>query len=463
MRTYRKLLIPALVVGASLLVPAATAEAKVFVNGDESQAHETLQEAIAAVGDAKVAKFTLDSETESGGAQIPVGVNYTINGDGSAVLKGGIKVLINAPSDETTVLTIDGVVMDGGGGGTAISSDTTKQKSGETPSKLDLTVKNSTIRNFGDQGSQKALYINNAQKALIDGVTFENNNSKDYAVDFNLIGVKDAEITVSNSTFTGTNAKTWLVKVAQRCGEGDDPSDITCNENTRATVKKLTVSNNTFDFDAPSYGGDVVLGATAARVSGWQFPAEVTAGSTDAQIGISNQVLIAKRLPVLEAGKSGVVVPDDIDKAVFSSDTAASTALAIGDTFTPDVYLQTSAGRVELADVLNPEAKSFKSSDDKVATVDENGVVTAVAEGKATITATYGDQTLEWTVTVKKSMDVTPPATDDTSDDTTSTTEPVDNVENPQTYDGSMMFVIAGIISALGLAGAGIGLGKESE
>ena len=60
-------------------------------------------------------------------------------------------------------------------------------------------------------------------------------------------------------------------------------------------------------------------------------------------------------------------------------------------------------------------------------------------------------------------MDVTPPATDDTSDDTTSTTEPVDNVENPQTYDGSMMFIIAGVISALGLAGAGVGLGKESK
>ena len=462
MRKYSKLLLPALIVGGVLFTPANVAEAKVVYNGVE---HNTLKEAITAAGDAETATFTLKSDTESGGAQIPVGVNYTINGDGSAVLKGGIKVLINAPSDETTVLTIDGVVMDGGGGGTAISSDTTKQKSGETPSKLDLTVKNSTIKNFGDQGGQKALYINNAQKALIDGVTFENNSSKDYAVDFNLIGVKDAEITISNSTFTGTNAKTWLVKVAQRCGEGDDPSDITCNENTRATVKKLTVSNNTFDFDAPSYGGDVVLGATAARISGWQFPAEVTAGSTDVQIGISNQVLIAKRLPVLEAGKSGVVVPDDIDKAVFSSDTAASKALEVGKTFAPDMYLQTSAGRVELGDVLNPKELTFKSSDEKVATVDDKGVITAVAEGEATITATYGDQTLEWTITVKNSLDPTPSVDEDkpTDDGNVETTEPVETIDNPQTYDGSMMFVIAGIISALGLAGAGIGLGKESE
>ena len=37
MSKYHKLLLPALVVGASLLVPAATAEAKVIVNGDEGK------------------------------------------------------------------------------------------------------------------------------------------------------------------------------------------------------------------------------------------------------------------------------------------------------------------------------------------------------------------------------------------------------------------------------------------
>ena len=110
--------------------------------------------------------------------------------------------------------------------------------------------------------------------------------------------------------------------------------------------------------------------------------------------------------------------------------------------------------------MLNPEKLTFASDNDKVATVSEDGTVTATGEGVAKITATYGDQTYTWTVTVKNNMAVTDP---ETGGDETDTTEPVENVENPQTYDGSMMFIIAGVISALGLAGAGVGLGKESK
>lgn len=462
MRKYSKLLLPALVVGGVLFTPNV-AEAKVSYNGAE---YDTLKAAITAAGDAQEATFTLTSDTESGGAQIPVGVNYTIDGDGN-VLKGGVKVLVDAPSDETTTLTIDNVVMDGGGSGTAISSDASKQKSGQTPSKLDLTITNSTIQNFGNTNDgSKAMYINNAQKALIDNVTFKDNESENYAIDFNLIGVKDADITVSNSTFTGTNAKTWLVKVAQRCGEGDNPGDITCNDDIRATVKKFVVDNNT--FDSTTSMGQVMIGASAAPDYSDEFPVIVKANDGNDVVVATNDTFLGFGFPKkfnVPAGQSGTLIPTTDDKATFSTETTEPTALEVGKTFTPDMYLQTSAGRVELADVLNPAELTFTSSDDKVATVDDKGVVTAVAGGEATITATYGGQKLEWTVTVKESLDPTPSVDDDKPADTgdTETTEPVENVENPQTYDGSMIFIIAGIISALGLAGAGIGLGRESE
>ena len=41
----------------------------------------------------------------------------------------------------------------------------------------------------------------------------------------------------------------------------------------------------------------------------------------------------------------------------------------------------------------------YVSSDDSVATVDDNGVVTAVGSGTATITASYNDASCEWTIT----------------------------------------------------------------
>ena len=65
-------------------------------------------------------------------------------------------------------------------------------------------------------------------------------------------------------------------------------------------------------------------------------------------------------------------------------------------------------GRTQsLGIVCNPENTTddinveWTSSDNKVATVDENGVVTALAEGTAVITAKVGDKTASVTVTVK--------------------------------------------------------------
>lgn len=55
----------------------------------------------------------------------------------------------------------------------------------------------------------------------------------------------------------------------------------------------------------------------------------------------------------------------------------------------------------ELKCVISPEADiSYESSDTSIAQVDENGTVTAIAEGRAKITASCGDMTAEATVNV---------------------------------------------------------------
>ena len=70
------------------------------------------------------------------------------------------------------------------------------------------------------------------------------------------------------------------------------------------------------------------------------------------------------------------------------------------------------ADRATLVITFNPELPSntkikWESSNPKVATVDENGIVTAVGTGKVTITATSedGGHTAKCTITVKKQVE----------------------------------------------------------
>lgn len=74
---------------------------------------------------------------------------------------------------------------------------------------------------------------------------------------------------------------------------------------------------------------------------------------------------------------SAVVIPSPVKSVTVTPSTAA---LVVGDT-------KTLTAEVLPADATDPTI-TWTSSDDKVASVDENGKVTAVAEGKATITAT---------------------------------------------------------------------------
>ena len=485
MRTYRKLLIPALVVGA-LFVPSTVAEAKVEYNEKE---YDTLQEAIDVAG-ANEATFTF-KEDEASDARIPVGANYTINGAG-CTLTGTITVDAGEGRDDVadkeTHLSINSLRMDGNSTkGWAIDSKNQKT----TPNDLYLTVTNSSISNYKSKG----MYLTNAKELTINNVTFTNNATVeqdkvkgDYTVDLNLIGVQDAKVSISNSTFVGEVGGNAPIKVTQRGyaddimtdipyyyntkGTGDDKKATTPTGNPAASIASLTIENCDFSAVADGSKGDVALGSSpndkgagekagTARLGSSNFPVEVKAGDTPIDIyvrGSADQEAAGTNAKfAVEAGKTGVMIP-----AGGETFTAGEKefALEVGKTHKLAVYLQTATGKVELADVLNPEKLTFASDNDKVATVSDDGTVTATGEGVAKITATYGDQTYTWTVTVKSNMAVTDP---ETGGDETDTTEPVENVENPQTYDGSMMFIIAGVISALGLAGAGVGLGKESK
>lgn len=488
MRTYRKLLIPALVVGA-LFVPSTVAEAKVDVSveGGQTSHYDTLSAAVAELGATKATITFTENETGDNAKDvtIPAGADYTIDGAGKA-FGGTIKA--EATGGQATHLSINDLAMDGGGSkGMAIISQNQDTK----PNDLYLTVTNSSISNY----TKKGVYLTNAKELVVNGVTFKDNATieqdkiqGDYTLDLNLIGVQDVRVSVANSTFIGEVGGNAPIKVTQRGyaddimtdipyyynteGTGDDEKATTPTGNPAASIASLTIENCDFSAVADDSKGDVVLGSSpndkgagekagTARLGSSNFPVEVKAGDTPIDIyvrGSADQEAAETNAQfTVEAGKTGVMIPAGGE--TFTAD-EKEFALEVGKTHKLAVYLQTATGKVELADVLNPEKLTFASDNDKVATVSEDGTVTATGEGVAKITATYGDQTYTWTVTVKNNMAVTDP---ETGGDETDTTEPVENVENPQTYDGSMMFIIAGVISALGLAGAGVGLGKESK
>lgn len=465
MSKYHKLLLPALVVGASLLVPAATAEAKVIVNGDEGQVHETLQEAIAAVG-ATEATFTFTKD-ETGNVTIPVGAKYTIEG-ADHTLNGTITA--DAKSEGETHLTVNGLTMDGGG---TLNWAIDSQNQETTPPRLYLTVTNSSIQHYKSKG----VYLTNVQQLVMDNVKFNDNATTeqtkingDYALDVNLIGIQDATISVTNTTFKGYSGGNAPIKVTQRGGiddvmpdipyyynikvEGDHKVPTTPTGKPAASIASLTIENCDFTDVTGNSKGDVIIGSSpnadgTARSSASQFPVRVVAsadkpvklyvrGTTKQEDDGTNTKVEVTDTPLVQLDEYVLQSPDkDI-------------ALAVGGEHLLTYYF---GNRGE--DVLNAPAVTLTSSDESIATVDETGRIKAVKAGTAVITATYDGGSYEWTVTV------TDPAAD--GGEATDTTEPVDNVENPQTYDGSMMFIIAGVISALGLAGAGVGLGKESK
>lgn len=473
MRTYRKLLIPALVVGA-LFVPSTVAEAKVDVSveGGQTSHYDTLSAAVAELGATKATITFTENETGDNAKDvtIPAGADYTIDGAGKA-FGGTIKA--EATGGQATHLSINDLAMDGGGSkGMAIISQNQDTK----PNDLYLTVTNSSISNY----TKKGVYLTNAKELVVNGVTFKDNATieqdkiqGDYTLDLNLIGVQDVRVSVANSTFIGEVGGNAPIKVTQRGYEDDIMTDIPYyyvdgepTGNPAASIAGLTIENCDFSAVTGNSKGDVALGSSpnadgTVRLGNSNFPVKVTAGETPIDIyvrGSADQEAADTNAQfTVEAGKTGVMIPAGGE--TFTAD-EKEFALEVGKTHKLAVYLQTATGKVELADVLNPEKLTFASDNDKVATVSDDGTVTATGEGVAKITATYGDQTYTWTVTVKSNMAVTDP---ETGGDETDTTEPVENVENPQTYDGSMMFIIAGVISALGLAGAGVGLGKESK
>ena len=186
---------------------------------------------------------------------------------------------------------------------------------------------------------------------------------------------------------------------------------------------------NTSGFEKPNLQVTVVANTTLENVSldnGWTWTEPQT------KVIVGGQIAFAKKdnemAPVYIEGKS---VP--ANKLNLSLKTVN---LEVGDTVT----LKATVDPENTTDQL-----AWSSDESKVATVDENGKVTAVGAGKATITAKAGNQTARCEVTVYKVDSNISAPTIDTSKPVDSVTVGINDEELQKNISDTLTSIVNGI------------------
>ena len=424
----------AFLIGFFVVMPSVNA--KTTVNEQE---YDSLEDAIKAVGSAEATfKLTGDEVGDAKTINIPAGANYTIDG-GNFTVNYSFK--LDATSAENSTLKVMNLIMDGNGTlGMAINSQEQEYK----PNELTLSVINSTIRNYTNKG----FYLTNVKNLLVDNVKFNDLATTeqtwyqgDYALDVNLIGVQDAEITIKNSTFAGHSGGNAPIKVTQRGGFDDINTDVKYypqgHSNEPASIKSLIVENCDFTGVTGNSKGDVIIGSSpnddgTARTSATAYNYKVVAKE-----GTTTEVYTRSTKEAEESGANKPVVVEagsplmQLTNYVLNSDDS-NIDLEVNKTYQLNYYFGDKG-----ATIVNAPTVTFRSSDDSIVSVSSDGVLTAKKAGTATIYATYDSGEYNWQVNVVKA-----------TEEGTST----ENVENPNTSDGVLLFLGLTIVGFAGVA-----------
>ncbi len=423
----------AFLIGFFVVMPSVNA--KTTVNEQE---YDTLEDAINAIGGVEATfKITSDEVGNAKTINIPAGANYTIDGGNFTV---NYSFNLDATSAENSTLKIMNLIMDGNNSlGMAIKSQNQTTK----PNELTLSVTNSTIRNYKEKG----LYLTNIKNLLVDNVKFNDLATTtqtwctgDYALDVNLIGIQDAEITIKNSTFAGKSGGNSPIKVTQRGGFDDINTDIPYysvgHSNDPASIASLVVENCDFTAVTGNSKGDVIIGSSpntdgSARTSATLYDYKVVAKE-----GTTTEVYTRSTKEAEESGANKPFIVEagsplmQLTNYVLNSDDS-NIDLEENKTYQLSYYFGDKG-----ATIVNAPTVTFRSSDDSIVSVSSDGVLTAKKTGTATIYATYDSGEYNWQVNV-------------VADNETVAGE---EVENPNTSDGVLLFLGLTVVGFAGVA-----------
>lgn len=203
--------------------------------------------------------------------------------------------------------------------------------------------------------------------------------------------------------------------VAVSAGEADITASVTDSE--MSAVCKVTVKVAAKDITVPDNldvklndGNETTVEATVSPADATDV--KVSYASTDEAVATVDK---DGRVQVLQPGECDIVTTlTQEGKKVVEKKTHIKAFYEVeGITLDKTEGILTAGNTVTLNATVLPEEiadetiVTWTSSDEKVATVDENGKVTAIAAGEATITATAGEESANYEVTVEQPKKVT--------------------------------------------------------
>ena len=117
------------------------------------------------------------------------------------------------------------------------------------PPKLHLKLQycNFTGNTSGDSRNTSFMYLPNCKELVIDNCKFDAGEGLKYGINWNLIQVQDATVSITNSSFSGTYVKN-AIKLNQRNGADDTASDVKVDGDTiPASIAYAMIDNCEFD------------------------------------------------------------------------------------------------------------------------------------------------------------------------------------------------------------------------
>ncbi len=121
-------------------------------------------------------------------------------------------------------------------------------QSSVNPPKLHLKITGATFtgNTAGDGTNSSFMYLPNCKELVIDNCNFDAGSGLKYGINWNLIQIQDAVVSITNSSFTGTYEKN-AIKLNQRNGSDDTAKDVKVGTDTKAaTIKSAVIENCTF-------------------------------------------------------------------------------------------------------------------------------------------------------------------------------------------------------------------------
>lgn len=221
------------------------------------------------------------------------------------------------------------------------------------------------------------------------------------------------EWTSSDESVATVDATGMVVAVS--AGEADITASVTDSE--MSAVCKVTVKVAAKDITVPDNldvklndGNETTVEATVSPADATDV--KVSYASTDEAMATVDK---DGRVQVLQPGECDIVTTlTQKGKKVVEKKTHIKAFYEVGGiTLDKTEGILTAGNTVTLNATVLPEEiadetiVTWTSSDEKVATVDENGKVTAIAAGEATITATAGEESANYEVTVEQPKKVT--------------------------------------------------------